>query len=151
MGDGSRGTDSPELSIRDRAIRPTGGGSIQLKYLLLTYLDEKAWHSLSEAEQQRIIAEPMLHVERLRANGKFLEGAPLKRTDTAATLRWRDGQRLVTDGPFAETREQVGGYTLIDAQDRDEAIAIALGFLGPTSLGTIEVRAVDVAKGPPKK
>ena len=114
-----------------------------MTYLLLTYLDEKAWLSLSKDEQQQIIAEGLPHVQHLVASGKFLSGAPLAPASTAALVRVRDGQRLVTDGPFAETREQVGGYTLIDAQDRDEAIAIAAGFLGPGSQACIEVRAVQ--------
>jgi hypothetical protein len=118
-----------------------------MKYLLLTYLDEKAWLSLSEAQRQQIIAEPMSHVERLIANGKFLDGSPLHPSSTGATIRTRDGQPLVTDGPFAETREQVAGYTLIDAQDRDEALAIARGFLGDNSLATIEIRAVAGMQG----
>ena len=113
-----------------------------MKYMLLTYLDEKAWLSLSEAEQQQMMAEVAPHVQHLIASGKFLGGAPLHPTSAAATIRLRDGRPLVTDGPFAETREQVGGYTLIDAGDRAEAIAIAAGFLGSRGPAIIEVRAV---------
>jgi len=113
-----------------------------MKYMFLTYLDEQAWLSLSEAEQQEKMAECTPHVEKLLASGKFLEGAPLHPTSTGATVRLRNGQPLVTDGPFAETREQIGGYTLVEAQDRDEAIRIAAGFLGKSSLATIEVRQV---------
>jgi len=113
-----------------------------MKYLLLTYLDEKAWLGLGEAERRQMVGEVVPHMERLMANGKFLEGAPLGPTSAAATVRLRDGKPLVTDGPFAETREQVGGYTLIDARDRDEAIAIAAGFLGTRGPAIIEIRAV---------
>jgi hypothetical protein len=120
-----------------------------MKYMLLTYLDEKAWLSLSEAERQRIVAEPMSFVEQLIANGKFLGGAPLDPTSGASTVRWREGKRVVTDGPFAETREQIGGYTLIEAKDREEAIAIAAGFLGPSSLAIVEVRQVAEIEGVP--
>jgi hypothetical protein len=120
-----------------------------MTYMLLTYLDEKAWLSLSEAERQQIIAEPMQYVEQLIASGKFLGGAPLEPTSTASTVRVRDGKPLVTDGPFAETREQVAGYTLIDAQDRDEAIAIATRFLGTSIYAIIEIRAVAQARGVP--
>jgi hypothetical protein len=123
-----------------------------MKYLLLTYLDEKAWLGLSDAERQKIMAGPMPHVEQLIAAGKFLGGAPLHPTATAATVRVRDGNRLITDGPFAETREQVGGYTLIEAKDRDEAIAIAGDFLGPSAQALsviIEVRAVAELQGIP--
>lgn len=120
-----------------------------MKYMLLTYLDEKAWTSLSEAEQEQIMTECMPHVEQLLASKKFLGGAPLQPTSTAATVRVRDGKRLVTDGPFAETREQLGGYTLIDAKDLDEAISIAGGFLGTKSPAVIEIRAVVERKGVP--
>jgi hypothetical protein len=120
-----------------------------MKYMLLTYLDEKAWASLSEAEQQEIMAEKMPYVEQLLASKKFLGGAPLHPTSTAATVRLSDGKRLVTDGPFAETREQLGGYTLIDAKDMEEAIRIASGFLGTKMQVMIEVRAVVEQKGLP--
>jgi hypothetical protein len=120
-----------------------------MQYLLLTYIDEHAWFRLTEAERKRIMAEPMPHVERLMADGKFLGGAPLDPASTASTVRVRNGRPLVTDGPFAETREQVGGYTLIEAQDRDEAISIAAGFLGLSSMATVEVRAVAGIEGLP--
>jgi len=120
-----------------------------VKYMLLTYLDEKAWTSLSEAEQEKLMAECAPHMDTLLASGKFLGGAPLHPTWTAATVCLRDGKPLVTDGPFAETREQLGGYTLIDAKDMDEAISIALGFLGKSSPSTIEIRRVVELKGLP--
>ena len=117
-----------------------------MKYMLLTYLDEKAWLSMSEAEQQKAMAECTPHLEQLIASKKFLDGAPLHPTSTAATVRLREGKRLVTDGPFAETREQLGGYTLIDAKDFDEAISIAAGFLGTRGLASIEIRQVARAE-----
>ena len=120
-----------------------------MKYMLLTYLDEKAWTSLSEAEQQQMMAECTPHVEQLVASKKFLGGAPLHPTSTAATVRLRDGKRLVTDGPFAETREQLGGYTLIDAKDMTEAISIAADFLGTKSPSIIEIRPVVELQGLP--
>jgi hypothetical protein len=120
-----------------------------MTYMFLTYLDEKAWLGLGEDARQQIMVEPMQYVEQLRANGKFLAGAPLEPASTASTVRLRGGKPLVLDGPFAETREQVGGYTLIDAADRDEAIAIATGFLGLSSFAIIEVRAVAELKGLP--
>jgi len=120
-----------------------------MKYMFITYLDEKAWLSKSEAEQQELMASAMPHVEQLIASGKFLGGAPLHPTSTGATVRLRDGKPLVIDGPFAETREQVGGYTLIEAKDQEEAIRIAAGFLGTKSPSIIEVRAVVEMKGVP--
>jgi hypothetical protein len=120
-----------------------------MKYMLLTYSDEKAWLSFSEAERQEIMRESMPHVEQLLSSKKFLGGAPLDPTSTAATVRLRDGKRLVTDGPFAETREQLGGYTLIEAKDMDEAIHIAAGFLGTQFQAIIEIRAGAELKGIP--
>ncbi len=120
-----------------------------MKYMLLTYLDEQAWAALGEAEQQRMMAECGPHVQALLNSGKFLAGAPLHPTSTATTVRARGGKRLVTDGPFAETREQLGGYTIIDAKDLDEAIGIAAGFLGADSISTIEIRPIVDLKGLP--
>jgi hypothetical protein len=113
-----------------------------MKYMLLTYLDEKAWLSLSAAEQKRLMDECGPHVEKLLRTKKLLAGAPLHPTSTATTIRYRDGKRLLTDGPFAETREQLGGYSIIEADDLDEAIAIADGFVGTSSVATIEVRPI---------
>jgi len=113
-----------------------------MKYMIITWLDEKALLSLSEAEQQQLMAKCAPHIEKLVGSGKFLSGAPLHDTSAAATVRLREGKRLVTDGPFAETREQIGGYTLIDAKDRDEAIQIASGFLVPGTTSILEVRQV---------
>ena len=120
-----------------------------MKYMLLTYLDEKAWLALGAEEQQRQMAECGPHVQKLQAAKKLLAGAPLRETTTATTVRYRDGKRLLTDGPFAETREQLGGYAIIDADDLDDAIAIASGFIGTSSLATIEVRPIVDFEGVP--
>jgi hypothetical protein len=117
-----------------------------MKYLLLTYLDEQKWLGLSEADQHAELARCEPHVQRLMSSGKILGGAPLHPTSTATTVRVQAGKRLVTDGPFAETREQLGGYTLVEATDLDEAIEMAAGFLGEGSWVSIEVRpVVDLA------
>jgi hypothetical protein len=113
-----------------------------MKYMLLTYLDEKAWLSLSAEEQKRLMNECEPHVKKLLGTKKLLAGAPLHPTTTATTIRYRGGRRLLTDGPFAETREQLGGYTIIEANDLDEAIAIASGFVGTSTVATIEVRPI---------
>jgi len=120
-----------------------------MKYMFVTYLDEKAWLSLSENEQQQMMAECMPHLQQLIASGKFLGGAPLEPTSTGATVRLREGKPLITDGPFAETREQIGGYTLIEAKDMEEATRIAAGFLGTRSPSIIEVRQVVELQGIP--
>ena len=120
-----------------------------MKYMLLTYLDEKAWLTLSPEQQQAEMAKCAPHVEKLMASKKLLAGAPLHPTSTATTLRYRQGKRLMTDGPFAETREQLGGYTIIEARDLDEALAIASGFICESDLATIEVRPIVDFAGTP--
>ncbi len=118
-----------------------------MKYMLLTYLNEKTWLEMSPEQQQREMDSCAPHVQRLMAENKVLAGAPLHPTSTATTLRYRDNKRLLTDGPFAETREQLGGYTIIEAKDLDEAIEIATGFLGTSTLATIEVRPIVEFEG----
>jgi len=122
-----------------------------MKYMLLTYLDEKAWMNLSEDEQKEQMALCAPHVQKLIASGKLLGGAPLHPTSTATSLRLEAGKRLMTDGPFAETREQLGGYTILEADNLDEALAMASGFLTPEAKVpvTLEVRPiVDFAGAP---
>ncbi|HVH45980.1 MAG TPA: YciI family protein [Labilithrix sp.] len=113
-----------------------------MKYMLLTYLDEKAWLSLSAEEQKRQMDSCAPHIQKLLEAKKIIAGAPLHPTSTATTVRYRDGKRLLTDGPFAETREQLGGYSIIEATDLDDAIAIASGFVGAGSPASIEVRPI---------
>ena len=115
---------------------------LTMKYMLLTYLDEKAWEAMTPAQQKAEMLKCEPHVKRLVAEQKVLDGAPLHPTSTATTLRPRAGKPLITDGPFAEAREQLGGYTLIEAADLDEAIAIAAGFMTDSTLASIEVRPV---------
>jgi len=117
-----------------------------VKYMLLICLDEPAWDGLSLPERQRIYAEMLALREELTARGQYLGGSPLHPSSSATSVRVRDGKRIVTDGPFAETREQLGGYMLIDVKDLDEAIAIAARMpLARTS--TVEIR--PVREGPP--
>jgi hypothetical protein len=116
-----------------------------MKYMLLSYADENAWQAMSKEQQAAEMKKCEPHVKKLLAAGKILDGAPLHPTSTATTVRVKGGKRLVTDGPFAETREQLGGYTLIEAANLDEAIEIAGGFFGggdSDGLVSIEVRPV---------
>lgn len=122
-----------------------------MKYMLLTYLDEKAWLAMSPEEQKREMDACAPHVEKILAQKKLIAGAPLHPTSTATTVRYREGKRVLTDGPFAETREQLGGYTIIEAKDLDEAIAIASGFVGTSTLASIEVRPIVDLGGPVPK
>jgi hypothetical protein len=118
-----------------------------MKYLLLIYSDERAW---TEAEREHCFAESTALSHEVDRDGHYIAAAPLQSVATATSVRVRDGKRLVTDGPFAETREQLGGYFLIEAQDLDEAIAIA-GRIPAARKGTVEIRPVLELAGQPSK
>jgi hypothetical protein len=109
--------------------------------MLMICRDEQVWVRLSLAERQQIYADTLAVSEELTARGQYLGGFPLHPSSSAISVRVRDGKRLVTDGPFAETREQLGGYMLIDVKDLDAAIAIA-GRLPLARTSTIEIRPV---------
>jgi hypothetical protein len=115
-----------------------------MRYMLLIYGDESA---LGATAREACYRESAELAQQLDSSGQYLASAPLYPTSTATSVRVRDGKRLVTDGPFAETREQLGGYFLIDANDLDEAIAIA-GRIPMARLGTVEVRPVIERSGP---
>jgi hypothetical protein len=116
-----------------------------MKYMLLVYLNEQA---LTETERQHCYVESAQLAQDLSANGKYLSAGPLHPVAMATSVRVRNGRRLVTDGPFAETREQLGGYYLIDANDLDEAMRIA-ERVPVAKVGTIEIRPVLDIKGLP--
>src|SRR5467141_735975 len=116
-----------------------------MKYMLLVYLDEQA---LSDTEREHCYVESAQLAQELNASGQYLDASPLHSISTATSVRVRDGKRLVTDGPFAETREQLGGYYLIDARDLDEAIRIA-EKVPPARFGTVEIRPVVEIAGLP--
>jgi hypothetical protein len=112
-----------------------------MQYMLLIYNDEQAWAALSDADRNAIVGDYTAFTESIRGSGNWIAGAPLHPTSTSTSVRLRDGEALVTDGPFAETKEQLGGYYLVDAADADEAIALAARIPG-ARYGTIEVRPV---------
>jgi len=112
-----------------------------MKYMLLVHHDEEAFRQRSEDERQHMIQESVQLANQLHSSGQYLSAAPLHPTAETKCVRMRDGKRLVTDGPFAETREQLGGYFLIDAKDFNEAIGIAARIPG-ARIGTVEVRPV---------
>jgi len=116
-----------------------------VKFMLLIYLNEKA---LDEPERQACYRESIQLAHELRAAGQYLDAAPLQSVSTAASVRVREGRRLVTDGPFAETREQLGGFFMIDAADLEEATAIA-ARIPMAKKGTVEVRPVIEIPGLP--
>ena len=109
-----------------------------MKYLLLIYSDENV---LSETERQDCYAESAKFARDLHSKGQYLAANPLQPTVMATSVRVRDGKRLVTDGPFAETREQLGGYFLVDAKNLDEALATA-AQIPMARKGAVEVRPV---------
>jgi hypothetical protein len=109
-----------------------------VKYILLIYADEQVW---TDSEREQCYEESVQLAHRLKANGQYLAANPLQPVATATSIQVRNGMRLVTDGPFAETREQLGGYFLIDAKDLDEAIAVAERIPGALK-GTVEIRPV---------
>jgi hypothetical protein len=116
-----------------------------MKYMLLIYFDE---HALSATEREACYVESTQLAHEIKSSGQYLAANPLHPTSMATSVRVRDGKRLVTDGPFAETREQLGGYFLIDAKNLDEAIAIA--ERSPMARkGTVEVRPVVDIPGLP--
>jgi hypothetical protein len=116
-----------------------------MKYMLLIYNDEQA---LSETERQQCYAESTQLAQEIHSSGQYLAANPLHPTSMATSVRVRNGKRLVTDGPFAETREQLGGYFLIEANNLDQAIAIA-GRIPMARKGTVEVRPVIDIPGLP--
>jgi len=111
-----------------------------MQYLLLIYGNEAYWETLGEAEIKAIDKEFMDFTMSIAQSG-HLRGNELNRTSTATTVRLRDKKRLVTDGPFAETKEQLGGYYLVEAKDLDEAITIA-ARIPSARWGSIEVRPI---------
>lgn len=112
-----------------------------MKYLLLIYENEASMAGLSEAEQGKIFQEYMDYTSRIRKSGNYVAGEALQPISTATTVRVKNGKTLTTDGPFAETREQFGGFYLVEAKDLDEAIALAAG-IPAVRTGSIEVRPI---------
>ena len=118
-----------------------------MKYMLLVYLEEGA---LSDTEREHCYVESAQLAQDLNSSGKYLAASPLHPVSTATSVQVRNGKRLVTDGPFAETREQLGGYYLVDARDLDEAMSIAERIPG-AKYGTVEIRPVLEIKGLPQQ
>jgi hypothetical protein len=116
-----------------------------MKYMLLIYGAEQAW---TGDERRACMIESMGICEELAGQGKFIDASPLESVRTAASVRVRDGRTLVTDGPFAETTEQLGGYYVLDLADLDEAIAVA-ARLPPAAKGTVEIRPLVEMQGLP--
>ena len=119
-----------------------------MKYMLLIYSDEK--NAITPAEREDCYVKSAQLAREIHSSGHFLGASPLHPTSTATTVRIRDNKRVVTDGPFAETREQLGGYYLINVENLDEAIRIA-DRIPAARFGTVEVRPVLEIPGLPGK
>lgn len=113
-----------------------------MRYLCLIYQDEKIWETMPRSEAEAVYGEYFAYTEDIKSSGHYVGGNPLQPTSTATTVRVRNGQLSATDGPFAETREQLGGYYLIEARDLNEAIQVASRIPG-ARLGSIEVRPIQ--------
>ena len=118
-----------------------------MKYLLLIYDNEQSWNAITEGERQKIYGEYRELREQLLSRGQFVTGSQLQPISTATTVRVRDGKELITDGPFAETHEQLGGYFLIEAENLDEATSIA-ARIPSAKRGTVEVRPLVETAAP---
>ncbi|HUE81834.1 MAG TPA: YciI family protein [Pyrinomonadaceae bacterium] len=119
-----------------------------MKYMLLVHHDEEAFGERGDDERHEMLQESVQLANQLHESGQYLDAAPLHPTSETSCVRVRNGRRLVTDGPFAETREQIGGYFLVDARNLDEAIDIASRIPG-ARIGTVEVRPVTEVAGLP--
>ena len=117
-----------------------------MTYMLLIYLEE---NSLTESERSQCYADSAAFARELHARGQYVSAAPLHPTSTATSVRLREGKRLITDGPFAETREQLGGYFIIEVQNLDQAIDIA-AQIPAGRWGTVEIRPVVQVSGLPE-
>jgi hypothetical protein len=127
------------MAVRLEAENHLSAGRMTMQYMLLIYASEALKHS--PEEQGKLYQEYMDFTQDIVKSGKFKAGDPLEPTSTASTVRVRNGKPLTTDGPFAETKEQLGGYYIVEAKDLDEAIAIAARIPGART-GSIEVRPI---------
>ena len=113
-----------------------------MKYLCLAYEQESKLNALSKSEWESLRDETITYVDELKSSGRLVSTEPLQSVRTAATVRVRDGKLSITDGPFAETKETLGGFFLINANDLNDAIQVAAGW--PSArVGSIEVRPIE--------
>ena len=115
-----------------------------MKFVCLGYLDESHWAKLGEAEQQALIADCTAYDLELQRGGHFAGGMALREAAAATTVRWKNGKASITDGPFAETKELLGGILVLEAKDKDEAVRLIARHPG-TRMGGFEVRPADEA------
>jgi hypothetical protein len=113
-----------------------------MKYICLGYLDEKKWETMSESERTRMVDECFAYDDQLRKNGHFVGGEALQSPRNATTLRWTDGKVLITDGPYAETKEQLGGILILEARDLNHAVQLMSKHPG-VKVGPWEIRPAE--------
>ena len=118
-----------------------------VKFLCLGYLDEEKWDAIPQGEQDTMMQECFAYDDFLRKNAHFVAGEALQSARTARTLRWTGGKILVTDGPFAETREQLGGLLVLEARDMDQALELMSKHPGVRLGGPFEIRPVEELPG----
>ena len=135
------------VSIEKTFTRLTHGGD-EMKYILLVHHNEETFSRLSEIEQRKMREDSVKLCNQIHSEGQYLDAAPLHPTAQTTSVRVRDGKPIVTDGPFIETREHLGGYFLVDVKNLDEAIGIASRIPG-ARLGTVEIRPVMHLPGLP--
>ena len=119
-----------------------------MRYMLLIYKDEKLWDEMSVQEKGTIFQQAVEFSEGLRKSGVYQAGDPLEPTSTATTVRMKNGKTITTDGPFAGTKEQLAGYSIVDAENLDEVIAVVTRHPLVRSGLAVEVRPIRV--GPPQ-
>jgi hypothetical protein len=119
-----------------------------MRYMLLIYKDEKLWEEMSEQEKGAIFQQAVEFSESLWKSGVYQAGDPLQPTSTATTVRMQNGKTVMTDGPFAEAKEQLGGYSIVEAEDLDEALAIAVRH--PLLRAGLSIEVRPIREGPPR-
>lgn len=121
-----------------------------MKYLLLVYLAEKSFHDRDESERSALLRESVHLANQLHSTAQYFDAGPLRPTWETKCVQMRSGEKVLTDGPFAKSREQLSGYFLVDARDLNEAIEIATRIPG-AQFGTVEVRQVMQVDGLPER
>ncbi len=119
-----------------------------MRYMLLIYKDEKLWDEMSLQEKGAIYQQAVEFSEGFRKNGVYLGGDPLEPASTATTVRMKNGKTITTDGPFAETKEQLGGYSIMEAPNLDEVLSIVARH--PLLRGGLSIEVRPIREGPPR-
>ena len=119
-----------------------------MRYMLMIYRDEKEWEARSQGERNTAFQAAVAYSEARRASGFYQGGEPLEPTHTATTVRIKHGKPVMTDGPFAETKEQLAGYTILEAKNLDEALDFVARH--PLTLAGFSIEVRPIRSGPPK-